>query len=93
MGNEEQHMSDNRWLTPEERKQLRPHYDDLHSDPPQLHDLLDHAELCDEIIAELATALRDASNKYARRVGPARFEALPWEVALKRVDALTKDNT
>lgn len=84
-------MSDNRYLSPNERKNMRPHYDDLHSDPPQLHDLLDHAALCDELITELAEALRDfIEPSLSIPEGVAGIHYPKAEDALKRVDALTQ---
>ncbi len=68
-------MSDGRWLSNDRR---------LYADS---QDLFDHAEAADELIAELAEALRRHDDRY--RVGPGAITA--DGALLARVDALTKD--
>lgn len=77
-------MSDERWLSKDEREV----FNGTQISSSELA-LLDHAEAADELIAELAEALR----LYARFQRGAFGDGKPDYVrnALARVDALTKD--
>lgn len=82
-------MSDNRWIPPNKRNNLVVHDGSLRHTYEMA--LLDHAALCDELITELAEALRDCMEAINTWSDYTRGES--WLMALSRVDGLTKGTT
>ncbi len=85
-------MSDERWLGKDERDVIGGWFQQRQPNREAFENadaLLDHAEAADELIAELAEALRHVERTWNDRFRPEAAASV--RRALARVDALTKD--